>query len=158
MARKDLAKLVEWLNSDKDAYFDKVMRDLRSIGPAAVKAHDRTTAGVLVEELVRAFWYWDKRVPVAKSHKERGDEEAEAFVAEREKARGRRDAIIGLLLALREVTDHMRSSRHSEKKGKDFARHLGEKIDECEMQWRIIADKRIAQGEQGGRWVLHIRE
>lgn len=156
--RKDLEKLVEWLHSDKDAYFEKAMRDLRSIGPDAVRARDRTTAEKLVDELVRAFWKWDAKVPLAKSRKEMGEGEFEQFVAKREKARGRRDSVIELLLILREVCDHMRGGKHSAKKGEDFAGHLGRKIDECEREWAEKAAERVARGEQWGRWVVRVRE
>jgi len=154
--RKDLAKITEYVRSEKDAYFEKAMRDLRSIGPEAIKTHDRTTAEKLVAELIRAFWHWDAKVPLAKSRKEMREEEFERFLQEREKMRGRRDAVTELLLLLREVTDHMRSGRHGGKKEKGFARHLGEKIDECEMEWMLTAERRIAEGEQAGRWTVRV--
>lgn len=155
--RKDLDTFAEWLRSDKDQYFEKALRDLRSILPDAIRAYDRTTAERLVDELISSFWYWDKRVLPAKSRKEMREEEFQQFLAEREKARARRDALIELLLLGREVTDHMRLKRHGEKKHRELARHLGEKIDECERQWDLIVEKRIAEGEQADRWVVRLR-
>ncbi len=156
--RKDLAKIAAYLRSEKDSYFGKAMRDLRSIGPEAIKAHDRTTAEKLVDELIKAFWHWDAKVPVAKSRKEMGEGEFGEFVARREKMRGRRDSVIELLFLLREATDHMRSGKHMEKKGKGFARHIGERIDECEREWAVRTDERIVKGEQGDRWAIRLRE
>jgi|GEM_PF-3479748 len=157
MARKDLDKLVSWMRSDKDSYFEKVVRDLRGIIPAAIKTHDRITAEGLVNEIVKAYWYWDKRVPRVKDWNNVPEEKMKGLVEEREKARKRRDMLMELLLVARDAADHARADAHGDKRKKGLALKIVRKIDECERQWMLVAEKRIAEGEMGGRWSVRIR-
>ena len=157
MPRKDVEKLVSWMRSDKKAYFMKGMRDLRNILPASIRAHDKLTAEELVRETVGAFWYWDKRVPRVKNWKKAPKkEELESFVADREDMRGRRDEIMALLMLAKEASDHAVSGGHEDKKRKGFALKIGAMIDDCEREWGLVAAKRIAEGEMGGKWIVRI--
>jgi len=157
MARKDLEKLVSWMRSDKDSYFEKVVRDLRGIVPAAIKTHDRTTAENLVGEVVKAYWYWDKRVPRVKDWNKIPERKVAEFVGEREKARKRRDALMELLVIAREASDHVRASAHGDKRKRGLAIKINKRIDACERGWMLTAEKRIAEGEMGGRWTVRVR-
>jgi len=157
MARKDLEKLVSWMRSDKDSYFEKVVRDLRSIVPSAIKTHDRTTAESLVNEIVKAYWYWDKRIPRVKDWSKVPEKTMAELVAAREKARKRRDALMELLLVAREAVDHVHAAAHGDKRKRRLAVKINERIEECERKWMLVAEKRIAEGEMGGRWTVRIR-
>jgi len=153
MARKDVEKLVSYIRSDKDAYFAQALRNLSSIIPASIRAHDRLTSEELVREAVDAFWYWDKRVPRVKDRKKLHTDE---FTAQREEMRRRRDSLMALLMLAREAADSIHSGGQGDKKRKGFASKINALIDDCEREWQLVADKRIAEGEMGGKWVVRI--
>jgi len=156
MVRKDIVKLVSGIRSDKAGYFDKALREMREILPASIKMHDRTTAEKLVAEAVRAYWYWDERVPRTKNWEKLTGKKLEEFVAGREEMRRRRDAVMELLMLAREAADHLRVVAHGDKKKHGLSVKIVRTVDACEMEWQLIAEKRVAEGEMGGKWVVRI--
>jgi len=145
MARKDLLKIAEWLSSSKDEYFNKGVRTVKEVLPPAIRSHDRATAVALTDELVGTFWYWDKRVIHVKDwNRVQGD--LTAFVAMREKARGRRDTVRGLIRDVRDVARRLRETQGG-KRGEGLSHHILQTVEHYETQWELIASRRIADDE-----------